>query len=324
MGADEFVIDSYAVRNGKFAILQMAGIDLPPLPHSLLEEYSDQIHEGDILKIVLHHPKRQDLAAGISAVDAAMGFKVMNKRVVLPELGPIEVEGMTLDEAREQIEKAYSKEVKDVEIFVDYRERTQRKVELAGLVEIPILPVDGKIRLYEALARARVARHANLFKSYIIRDQSLIAVDFYKLLKEGDMSQNIVLRGGDKIYIAEPSASTLMVLGEVGRERVVDLPNGFITLKQVLAEAGGIPSTGDRAYIQVIRGGIVNPRIYTLHWKHIIALPSDSMLLIPGDIVYVAATPITEWNRFVSQLLPTFIGVDLISKGIKSVGVNLP
>ena len=48
------------------------------------------------------------------------------------------------------------------------------------------------------------------------------------------------------------------------------------------------------------------------------------MLLIPGDIVYVAATPIAEWNRFVNQLLPTFIALDLVTKGIKSVGVNVP
>ena len=47
-----------------------------------------------------------------------------------------------------------------------------------------------------------------------------------------------------------------MVLGEVNKERVVDLPNGFMTLRHALAEAGGIPFTGDRAYIQIIRGGI--------------------------------------------------------------------
>ena len=138
------------------------------------------------------------------------------------------------------------------------------------------------------------------------------------------MTQNIVMRGGDKVYIADASASSLMVLGEVGKERVVDLPNGFMTLRQALAEAGGIPYTGDKAYIQVIRGNILHPKIYTLNWRHVIHLPSDSMLLIPGDIVYVAATPMTEWNRFVSQLLPTFIGLDLVTKGVKSIGVNVP
>ena len=48
------------------------------------------------------------------------------------------------------------------------------------------------------------------------------------------------------------------------------------------------------------------------------------MLLMPGDIVYVAATPITEWNRFVSQILPTLVGIDLIAKGAKGVGIVLP
>jgi polysaccharide biosynthesis/export protein len=137
------------------------------------------------------------------------------------------------------------------------------------------------------------------------------------------MSQNVVMRGGDKIYVADPSASTLMVLGEVGKVRVVDVPDGFMTLRKAIGEAGGILSSGDRAYIQIIRGNILHPKIYTLNWEHVIRLPSDSMLLIPGDIVYVAARPLSEWNRFVNDLLPTFIALDLITKGINSVGIDI-
>ena len=152
----------------------------------------------------------------------------------------------------------------------------------------------------------------------------MLPVDFYKLIKEGDMSQNVVMRGGDKIYIADAEDSTIMVLGEVGKECSLNIPNGFMTLRKALAEAGGIPYTGDKSYIQVIRGNVLHPKIYTLNWKHVIHLSNDSMLLIPGDIVYVAAKPLTEWNRFVTQVLPTLIGFDLISKGVKSIGVNLP
>jgi polysaccharide biosynthesis/export protein len=324
VGADEFVIDSYKIREGKFAILQMEGVHTEPFSNELLKEYKDQIHDGDVLNIVVYHPSRTDLVQSISNIAESIGFKVSENHIVLPEIGFVEVEGLTLDEARLKLQDHYRREIKDVDVFVDYKERIQRKVELAGLVATPVMPVDGRIRLYEALATARVPPNANLFKSYMVRENALLPVDLYKLIKEGDMSQNIVLRGGDKIYIAEPAATTLMVLGEVGKERLVDLPNGFMTLRQALAEAGGIAPTGDRAYIQVIRGNILHPKIYTLHWQHVIALPSDSMLLIPGDIVYVAATPITEWNRFVSQLLPTFIGIDLISKGIRSIGVNVP
>ena len=138
------------------------------------------------------------------------------------------------------------------------------------------------------------------------------------------MSQNIVMQGGDKIYIAEPSAASLMVMGEVGRERTIALPNGFMSLRQALAESGGIPFTGDKSYIQIIRGSIARPKIYTVSWEHVIHLPNDSLLLMPGDIVYVAAKPITEWNRFISQLLPSFTGFDVMFKACSNWGVVVP
>ncbi len=324
VGADEFIIDSYKIREGKFAILQMEGIHSDSLSAEYLQEYKDLIHEGDVLRIVVYHPVRADIIEAVAAVADSLGFKVQEGKIALPDIGDVIVQGLTLEEARAKIQGKYREGLKDIDVFLDYKERIQRKVELAGRVQVPLIPVDGRMRLFEALAIAKVPADANLFKSYVIREQTMLPVDLYKLIKEGDMRQNVVMRGGDKIYIAEPSATSLMVLGEVGRERVVDLPNGFMTLRQALAEAGGIPSTGDRAYIQVIRGNITQPKIYTLSWQHVVALPSDSMLLMPGDIVYVAATPITEWNRFVTQLLPTFIGLDLVTRGIKSIGVNIP
>ena len=45
---------------------------------------------------------------------------------------------------------------------------------------------------------------------------------------------------------------------------------------------------------------------------------------MPGDIVYVAAAPITQWNRFVSQVLPTLVGIKLFTKHTQGVGITLP
>lgn len=324
LGADEFVMDSYKIREGKFSILQLEGKPYSELSPDLLKEYKDIIQEGDVLEIAIYHPTRSDIASAVQSIGNTVGYRVIEGKVRLPDLEPIEVQGLTLEEARQKLQNAFTGQIKDVQVFLAYQDRIERKVELAGLVFQSTIPVDGRIRLFETLSVAKVPPNANFFKSYVIRENRLLPVDLFKLIKEGDMSQNIVMQGGDKIYIAEPSASTLMVLGEVGQERVVELPNGFMTLRQALAEAKGIPYTGNKSYIQVIRGNILHPKIYTLTWDHVIHLPNDSMLLIPGDIVYVAATPITEWNRFVTQLLPTFIGIDLISKGIKSIGVNVP
>ncbi|HEY2811089.1 MAG TPA: polysaccharide biosynthesis/export family protein [Rhabdochlamydiaceae bacterium] len=324
LGAEEFVMDSYRIREGKFCILEMEGKEYTALPMEYLNEYKDVIHEGDVLNVAIFHPTRTDLVAAVQQIGNTLGFRVIDGKIQVPDLEAVYVQGLTLNEAKEAVQNRYRQQIKDIEVFITYRDRLERKIELAGLVNASSIPVDGRLRLFEALSIARVPPNANLFKSYIVRDDVLLAVDLYKLLKEGDMGQNIVMRGGDKIYIADPSASTLMVLGEVKVERVVDVPNGFMTLRKALAEAGGILPSGDRSYIQVIRGNILHPKIYTLHWEHVVRLPNDSMLLIPGDIVYIAARPMSEWNRFVNDILPTLIGFDLVTKGIKSIGVNVP
>jgi polysaccharide biosynthesis/export protein len=323
-GADEFVLDSYKIREGKFSILEMEGKCFEELNAEYLDEYEDRVHEDDVLYIVFYHPKRADIARAVESIGASVGYRVSQGKITLPDLGSVEVAGLTLEEARQKVQDQYRKQIQDVEIFLTYKERIARKVELAGLVGLSSVPVDGKIRLYDVLSKAKIPTDANLFKSYVLRNGELLSVDLNKLLKEGDMEQNIVMQGGDKIYIAETSAATLMVMGEVMRERTLSLPSGFMPLRQALAEAGGIPYTGDRSYIQIIRGNIAKPKIYTLSWEHVIHLPNDSLLLMPGDIVYVAAKPITEWNRFISQLLPSFTGIEVMGKQGASLGIFVP
>ena len=323
-GADEFVLDSYKIREGKFSILEMEGQTCQELDEDLLDEYQDRIHEDDVLQIALYHPKRADVVQAVQTIGAAVGYPVVNGYIVLPDLSPIEVAELTLEEARLKIQSHYQDQIRDTEVFLTYKDRIARKVELAGLVGISSVPVDGKIRLYDVLSKAHVPADANLFKSYVIRDGSMLPVDISKLLKDGDMMQNIVMHGGDKVYIADPGASSLMVMGEVGHECVLALPRGYLSLRHALASAGGIPFTGDKSYIQIIRGNIAKPKIYTLSWEHVIHLPNDSLLLMPGDIVYVAAKPITEWNRFISQLVPSLGGVDAVRSSCSSWGIFVP
>lgn len=308
-GADEFVIDSYKIRQGKLAILDMEGIDTGDLPCDAMEEYQDVIAEDDILNIAIYHPKRRDIMDAIQFVNEGVGFRVSQGKVDLPDIPSIEVAGLTLEEARQVIQACYREQIQDIEVFLNYRDRLSRKVELTGSVSTPVIPVDGKIRLYEILALAQVPNNANFFKSYVVRDCVQLPIDLYKLMNQGDMSQNIVMRGDDRIFIASPNDSNVMVMGEVGSPRAVNLPYGFMSLREAIVSAGGIPFTGNRDCIQVIRGNLQNPKIYVLSWDHIIHLPNDSLLLMPGDTVYVTEKPITQWNRFIDQLLPSCLGV---------------
>jgi len=308
-GADEFVMDSCKIRQGKFSILEMQGIEVEPLPCNAMMEYQDVIGDDDILKIVVYHHGRADLTCAVNQVGSLVGYRVINGQISLPELPPVYVNGLTLLEARAQLEFEYRKHIEEVEVFIDFKDRLARVVELIGSVQVPVIPVDGKVRLYDVLAAAGINPAANLFMSYVVRGCKVLHVDIYKLIKEGDMCQNIVMRPRDKIYIADPDDSKIMVMGEVGLPRILFLPRGFMSIREALVAAGGIPYTGDKSCIQIIRGDIMCPKVYQINWNHVICLPNHSLLLMPGDTVYVAEKPLTQWNRFISQLFPTATGV---------------
>lgn len=316
-GAQEFVLDSYRIQQGKFSILELEGECFECLPPIYLEEYEDRIDEDDLLQVAFFHPSRKDLAEAIQVIGHTIGYRVTNGKIHLPGLDPVVVIGLTLLEAQEKIQALYGLEISHVDIFLEYASRRHSKVELAGAVGIAEIPINGRIRLYEVLSLAQIAPDANLFKSYVIRCNQLLPVDLYKLVNQGDMSQNIVMYPKDKIFIADSMASTITVMGEVNLARVIPLPHGSISLREAIAAAGGIPFTGDKRCIQVIRGNIACPKIYCLSWNHITYLPNDSLLLMPGDTVYISEKPITKWNRFIEQLLPSSLLIDL---GIRTRG----
>lgn len=317
-GAQEFVLDSYQISQGKFSILEMEGNEPAPLPPCYMYEYEDHIADDDVLTIALFHPTRQDLVQAVQAVGQTVGYRVTEGMVYLPLIEGVSVRGLSIESARKKIQERYREQISNVDIFIEYAQRLHSKVELTGAVRIPEVPINGRIRLYEVLAKAGVPPEANLFKSYVVRDGVALPIDLYQLLHLGDMSQNIVMRPKDKIFIADPMAATITVMGEVGLAQVIPVPHGSISLRQALAAAGGIPFTGDKRCILVIRGNILCPKIYRLSWNHITYLPNDSLLLMPGDTIYISETPITKWNRFIEQLLPSSLLIDL---GVRTRGV---
>jgi protein involved in polysaccharide export with SLBB domain len=90
------------------------------------------------------------------------------------------------------------------------------------------------------------------------------------------------------------SKDPVTILGEVGKPCAI---SGPVSLRQALGLAGGILINGDSARIQVIRASLPVPKVYLLNWEHIIALPNDSLLLIPGDSVYIPVAPLGKWQH---------------------------
>lgn len=302
---EEFISDSIPIANGivdlPYEDEDCINLSSSTAVSSLMDEYSDAIMEGDVLKIVIYHSKRHDYIQLVDFFNSKIGFIVTNGAIQLPQMPPCEVAGLTLVEAKTKIEMACSEEIDGIEIFISFRSRSERMVEIIGSENASAIAVDGKMRLYEVLALAKIPPHVNLYKSYVERDGQQLPVNLYKLIQEGDMNENIVMEGKDKIYLADSSQSTVMMMGELGNPRLVDVPKGCISIFEALSIAGGISFTGNKDCIQVIRGSWDPPKIYVLSWKTLRYVPNKNLLLIPGDVVYVSAKPITDWNRFISQ-----------------------
>lgn len=307
-GPEEFVSASQDIaEGGKSFIKQMQGESLVSFSENDLYEYVDVIAEDDRLNIVVYHPKRIDVIHAVHIMNIRLqGFQVTDGCVLLPFISSIQVAGLTLEQARDTIRQRFREELPDIDVFVTFIKRNLSKVEITGLTGISTFPIDGKTRLFEVLAIAHLPPQANLYTSYVLRNGCQLDVDLYKLVHQGDMSQNIVLCPGDKIYIGSPEDKVVMMMGDVIYQRPVPVPHGFISLKQALALAGGIPYFGDRCLFHVIRGGVISPQIFSLSWDFVIHQTNENLLLLPGDVVYISKKPITEWNIFLSQLVPTY------------------
>ena len=110
-GADEFVLDSYKIREGKFSILEMEGICSEELEEECLDEYQDKIHEDDVLQIALYHPKRLDIVQAVQSIGSSIGYRVAGGQIRLPDSPPLYVAGLTIEEARKKIEDHYTLQI---------------------------------------------------------------------------------------------------------------------------------------------------------------------------------------------------------------------
>lgn len=307
---EEFMIDSYQVSQGKLAILQLESQEqcISSLDNCFL--FEEKIVDGDVLTIAVYCPQRQDRVAALQTLNEQMGFQVCNGKIYLPHLtsAEIEIEGLTLKEAQEKIQTFYLEQLPQARIFINFKKRHERQVQIIGGGN-SMVNLEGATRLSEVLAKADIPMNANLFKSYIMRDDQQLPIDLYKLIHQGDENQNIIMQGGDQIFIAAANDAMIMVTGEVPLPQTIPAPYGFISLREALALVGGVPYTANKACIQIVRGDFIRPKIYSLQWKDIVNLPQESLLLIPGDVVVVSEKPITQWNRFISQLYPNVAGV---------------
>lgn len=157
------------------------------------------------------------------------------------------------------------------------------------------------------LFRNQTIDMVDLDRSFLVREGEYIPVDFDKLIKDGDMSWNYRLRGGDYLFFANAGLKRVFVFGEVHTPISVEYLTD-LTLVQAIAGAGGIT---DRASsrILVIRGSLVNPSWFYIDANLIFKGCVHDFSLMPNDIIYVPPMQFLTLRDLVRSGISSFVSM---------------
>jgi polysaccharide biosynthesis/export protein len=255
----------------------------------------------------------------------------------------IDVWGLTLAQAKDQIQTDLLKFIRDSpKVALSLRSAESQRVWLLGRFNSPgVYPINGPTTLLEAISLAKgpssvgnagalaggtvtvdisgtSEEAADLRRSFVIRKGKLLPVDFNRLLKDGDMAQNIYLEPDDFVYLPSAVSRNVYVLGAVAQPKSVPF-NQEVTLIAALASAGGTIKDAYRSHVAIVRGSLTEPQIAIMDYDDIVRGKAPNVVLAPQDIVYVPFTPYRTVTRYVDLILNTFVRTVGANEGARAV-----
>lgn len=284
-----------------------------------------KIGTGDVLSVVVwDHPELSNaatvatggqVATGADASTAATtappaGFIVDHQGMIqFPYAGEVKVAGLTQEEARKLVTSKLGRYIRDPRVTLRVQSFRSKRVYVDGEVRTPGLQAinDIPMTLIEAINRAGgVLPTGDQSQIVINRNGTNYDINLPQLVQRGVNPASIMLADGDVVRVRSREESKVFVSGEVVSPRALPMHNGRLSLNEALGEAGGVnPLSGDGSQIYVVRRNGAEQVVYQLDGRTEGALAlAEGFELSPKDVVYVAATPLANWHRSISLILP--------------------
>jgi polysaccharide export outer membrane protein len=277
------------------------------------------IDRGDILSIVVwDHPELGGAVVSVasSAIETVnsgappSGFVVDHGgRVQFPFTGALKLAGLTEDQARDLLAQKLARYITNPNVTLRVQAYRSKRVYIDGEVKSPGLQAinDIPMTLMEALNRAGgLLPTADQSRLLLERGEQRYRIDLRELVQKKINPGNVMLASGDVVRVHSRDESKVFVTGEVVSPRALTMHNGRLTLNEALGESGGVsPLTGDARQVYVVRKTAVGTRVYQLDARVTGAMAmAEGFELNPKDVVYVAASPLANWHRNLSLLIP--------------------
>ena len=282
--------------------------NLPPVD---INKATYRIGPQDRLLItVWEHPELND--PGGEKILPELAGKVVdeNGELYFPYVGNIPVAGKTVSEVRTELTRELSNYFKKVKLDIRVLSFQSHRAAVVGAVKVPGIQsmTETPLTVAEAISRAGgVTEEADMSNVALAREGKLYKIDVLALYEKGNSTQNLLLKDGDVLNIPDNKDNKVYVMGEVGKQQVLPINKGKMSLSQALAEAYGVDFNSSRPEdIYVIRPGDMNPEIFQLNAESPDALIlGDQFALQAHDTVFVGTAGVTQWSRVLNQILPS-------------------
>jgi protein involved in polysaccharide export with SLBB domain len=163
---------------------------------------------------------------------------------------------------------------------------TERRAMVLGQVKEPtVVTLRPGVTLVEAVSRAGgLAESADLRGALLLRDRRAVPVDFEKLFRRGDLSQDVPLEPDDVILVPDLKEKRVLVLGQVEKPQVFALTPD-LTLLESVSRAGGLTKDADLKGALLIRDGQAQP----VSFERLLSRGDlrENVLLRPDDVVLI-------------------------------------
>ncbi len=286
--------------------------------------YQYRIGSQDILSVTVWDHPELTIPAGEFRSATAAGHRVgEDGKFFFPFAGKVQAKGLTTNQVREVLEKKLAKFITKPQVGVAIAAYRSQKSFISGGVANPgvVTINDVPLTIRDVIATSGGLTDDASNSALLVHHKKKVHINLKSLLQKGDNSQNYVLRGGDSLHIAKKkdAADKVFVMGEVQRAGSVPFDRQYgLTLAEALSEVGSInEETADPTGVFVVRQQNSNdkmPSVYQLQMTSVHSmLLAERFDLRSRDVVYVTASPVVRWNRVISRILPSIVGVNSAS-----------
>ncbi len=238
-------------------------------------------------------------------------------RVSFLEAQNIMAAGLTVDELRTNLDLELAKYRRAPRTIIMPVAYNSKKYYVLGMVvQRGVYLLNRPLTVVEAVARAHgletgvsdrdTVELADFQRSFLMRRGKRIPLDFEKLFKRGDLSQNIAIEPDDYLYFPPGNLKQLYVLGEVRSPGMVSY-TPEMTAVQAITMRGGFTDAAYKTHVIVIRGSFNHPKTFVVNTWAVFDARGQDFKMEPKDIIYVSGRPFLRAEELLDLAATAFI-----------------